>query len=72
MEPGSESRLTHPNCFSARTDMNGERGMASANALPRIRKHESDTNHSMGADSRHGSSRDYYVSFYLHSPDAIS
>ena len=43
--------------------MNGDRGMASANALPRIRKHESDSYNSMGADSRYGSSRDHYVSF---------
>ncbi len=47
--------------------MNGDsyssRGMASANALPRIRKHETDTNNPMGADSgRYGSSRDHYVS----------
>lgn len=33
------------------------------NALPRIRKHETDTSNPMGADSgRHGSSRDHYVS----------
>lgn len=46
--------------------MNGDsyssRGMAT-NALPRIRKHETDSNNPMGADSgRHGSSRDHYVS----------
>ena len=46
--------------------MNGDsyssRGMAT-NALPRIRKHEIDTNNPTGADSgRHGSSRDHYVS----------
>ena len=45
--------------------MNGDsyssRGMASTNALPRIRKHETDT---IGAESgRYGSSRDYHVSF---------
>ena len=46
--------------------------MASANALPRIRKHESDSYSSMGADSRYGSSRDYYVSsgFFASSPAA--
>ena len=46
--------------------MNGDsyssRGMAT-NALPRIRKHETDTHNPMSADSgRHGSSRDHYVS----------
>ena len=45
--------------------MNGDsyssRGIAT-NALPRIRKHETDTNNPMGTDSgRHGSSRDHYV-----------
>ncbi len=37
--------------------------MASANALPRIRKHDNDSAHSMGGDSsRYGSSRDHFVS----------
>ena len=36
--------------------------MASANALPRIRKHETDSNTAGGDSSRYGSSRDYYVS----------
>lgn len=48
--------------------MNGDsyssRSMAT-NALPRIRKHETDTNNPTGADSgRHGSSRDHYVSTF--------
>ena len=47
--------------------MNGDsyssRGMASTTALPRIRKHETDSSHSHTADAgRYGSSRDYYVS----------
>lgn len=46
--------------------MNGDsyssRGMASTNALPRIRKHETDSSHPNADAGRHGSSRDYYVS----------
>ena len=47
--------------------MNGDsyssRGMASATTLPRIRKHETDTNNPSTADTgRYGSSRDHYVS----------
>ncbi len=46
--------------------MNGDsyssRGMASTNALPRIRKHEIDASHPNADAGRHGSSRDYYVS----------
>ncbi|MCJ1477594.1 hypothetical protein MMC13_006267 [Lambiella insularis] len=47
--------------------MNGDsyssRGMASASALPRIRKHETDTNNPSTADSgRYGSSRDHHAS----------
>ena len=47
--------------------MNGDsyssRGMGSASALPRIRKHETDSSHSNAADpGRYGPSRDYYVS----------
>ena len=46
--------------------MNGDsyssRGMASATTLPRIRKHETDTNNPSAVDSgRYGSSRDHYV-----------
>ena len=49
--------------------MNGDsyssRGMASATTLPRIRKHETDTNNPSTADAgRYGSSRDHYVSSY--------
>lgn len=37
--------------------------MASANALPRIRKHDNDSANSLGADSsRYASARDHYVS----------
>lgn len=47
--------------------MNGDsyssRGIASTTALPRIRKHETDSSHSHTADpGRYGSSRDYYSS----------
>jgi hypothetical protein len=50
--------------------MNGDsyssRGMASAGSLPRIRKHETDTNNPSTADGgRYGSSRDHYVRFKL-------
>jgi len=50
--------------------MNGDsyssRGMASATSLPRIRKHETDTNNPSTADAgRYGSSRDHYVRFEL-------
>lgn len=55
--------------------MNGDsyssRGMAT-NALPRIRKHETDTNNPTGTDSgRHGSSRDHYVSSLTLCPSSI-
>lgn len=48
--------------------MNGDsyssRGMASATTLPRIRKHETDTNNPSTADAgRYGSSRDHYVNW---------
>ena len=46
--------------------MNGDsyssRGMASTNAIPRIRKHETDSSHATADAGRYGSSRDYYVS----------
>ena len=41
--------------------------MASANALPRIRKHDNDGAHAAGGDAgRYGSSRDHYVSQTTH------
>lgn len=56
-------RITsNTNSASMNGDSYSSRTMASANALPRIRKHETDTNNPIGADSgRYGSSRDHYV-----------
>ena len=49
--------------------MNGDsyssRGMASATTLPRIRKHETDTNNPSATDARYSSSRDHYVGLSL-------
>jgi hypothetical protein len=65
-------RLTIPTSARFSTQaMNGDnytsRGMASATTLPRIRKHEVDTNNPSTTDSgRRGSGRDHYVSISRH------
>lgn len=43
-------------------DSHSSRGMASTNALPRIRKHDTDSSHPTADAGRYGSSREQYVS----------